>query len=194
MVPGDPGIPSTISPSKADNFAPRIGLAYAPRFDGGILKEIFGDSGKSSIRASYGIFYTAFPGLVGGRHVWRSPLWIQLSESRAAAVCHAFHQRRATAGRIPIRFHWLFRRTTSPPRIRTRIKFCERDPHLRRRILLLSQCGSLHRELHVFVRAADHSEDVADHELCGKSGAPHSRRGFDQSQQSGALPEPEPTQ
>jgi hypothetical protein len=66
LVPGDPGIPSTISPSKGDNFAPRLGIAYAPRFDRGILKVIFGDSGKSSIRASYGIFYTAFPGLSAG--------------------------------------------------------------------------------------------------------------------------------
>ena len=66
VVPGDPGIPSTIAPSKADNFAPRIGIAYAPNFDGGILKTIFGDGGKSSIRASYGIFYTAFPGLSAG--------------------------------------------------------------------------------------------------------------------------------
>jgi len=66
VVPGDPGIPSTISPAKGDNFAPRIGIAYAPRFDHGILKEILGDSGKSSIRASYGIFYTAFPGLSAG--------------------------------------------------------------------------------------------------------------------------------
>ena len=66
VVPGDPGIPSTISPSKGDNFAPRIGLAYAPRFDSGILKAIFGGSRRSSIRASYGIFYTAFPGLAAG--------------------------------------------------------------------------------------------------------------------------------
>lgn len=66
VVPGDPGVPSTISPSKPDNFAPRIGLAYAPSFDRRILKTIFGDSGKSSIRASYGIFYTAFPGLSAG--------------------------------------------------------------------------------------------------------------------------------
>jgi hypothetical protein len=66
VVPGDPGIPSTISPAKPDNFAPRIGFAYAPRFDHGILKAIFGDSGKTSIRASYGIFYTAFPGLSAG--------------------------------------------------------------------------------------------------------------------------------
>ena len=66
VVPGDPGIPSTISPSKGRNFAPRIGLAYAPQFDHGILKKLFGDSGKSSLRASYGIFYTAFPGLSAG--------------------------------------------------------------------------------------------------------------------------------
>jgi hypothetical protein len=66
VVPGDPGIANTISPAKKDNFAPRIGIAYAPRFDRGILKEIFGDSGKSSFRASYGIFYTAFPGLSTG--------------------------------------------------------------------------------------------------------------------------------
>jgi hypothetical protein len=66
VVPGDPGIPSTISPSKADNFAPRIGLAYAPRFDHKILHKLFGDGGKTSIRASYGIFYTAFPGLSAG--------------------------------------------------------------------------------------------------------------------------------
>jgi hypothetical protein len=66
VVPGDPGVPSTLSPSKPDNFAPRIGLAYAPRFDRGIPKDLFGDSGRSSIRASYGIFYTAFPGLSAG--------------------------------------------------------------------------------------------------------------------------------
>ena len=66
LVPGDPGIPSTISPSKRDNFAPRLGLAYSPGFDHGILRGIFGAGGKSSIRASYGIFYTAFPGLSAG--------------------------------------------------------------------------------------------------------------------------------
>ena len=66
LVPGDPGISSTISPSRGDNFAPRIGIAYAPRFDHGILKAVFGDSEKSSLRASYGIFYTAFPGLSAG--------------------------------------------------------------------------------------------------------------------------------
>ena len=66
VVPGDPGIPPTLSPAKYRNFAPRLGVAYSPKFDNGILKKIFGASGESSIRASYGMFYTAFPGLTAG--------------------------------------------------------------------------------------------------------------------------------
>lgn len=66
VVPGDPGIPSTLSPTQSHNFAPRIGLAYSPRSGDGFLKALFGEPGKSSIRASYGMFYTAFPGLSAG--------------------------------------------------------------------------------------------------------------------------------
>ncbi len=66
VVPGDPGIPPTLSPSQLHNFAPRVGVAYSPNFDNGFLKTLVGEPGKSSIRASYGIFYTAFPGLTAG--------------------------------------------------------------------------------------------------------------------------------
>jgi len=66
VVPGDPGIPSTLAPTKNLNFAPRVGIAWSPDFKEGILHKIFGDSGKSSIRSSYGLFYTAFPGLSAG--------------------------------------------------------------------------------------------------------------------------------
>jgi len=50
LVPGDPGVPSTISPTQYRNFGPRIGIAYAP--SGGIWGE-----NKTSIRAAYGIYY-----------------------------------------------------------------------------------------------------------------------------------------
>ncbi|MGA9811271.1 MAG: carboxypeptidase regulatory-like domain-containing protein [Terriglobales bacterium] len=50
VVPGDPGVPSTISPTRYNNFAPRIGIAWAP--SGGIWGE-----NKTSIRAAYGIYY-----------------------------------------------------------------------------------------------------------------------------------------
>ncbi len=52
VFPGDPGIPDTLAPTSYTNFAPRLGLAYAP--------------GKTSIRAGYGISYTAFEGLSAG--------------------------------------------------------------------------------------------------------------------------------
>jgi hypothetical protein len=66
VVAGDPGIPSTLSPSQFHNFAPRIGLAYSPKPKNGFLKAIFGDGGQSSMRASFGQFYTAFPGISAG--------------------------------------------------------------------------------------------------------------------------------
>jgi hypothetical protein len=66
LVAGDPGIPKTLAPTSYKNFAPRIGVAYAPRFDHGPLRALFGGDGKSSIRASYGVFYTEFPGLSAG--------------------------------------------------------------------------------------------------------------------------------
>ena len=66
VFPGDPGIPSTLAPTKWDNFAPRIGVAYSPAFKSGMLEKIFGGEGKSSVRAGYGMFYTAFEGLSAG--------------------------------------------------------------------------------------------------------------------------------
>ena len=65
-VAGDPGVPKTLAPTSYKNFAPRIGLAYSPRFDKGFWSKVFGTNGQSSIRASYGLFYTAFPGLSAG--------------------------------------------------------------------------------------------------------------------------------
>ncbi|HTZ94914.1 MAG TPA: carboxypeptidase regulatory-like domain-containing protein [Terriglobales bacterium] len=59
VYPGDPGIPKTLAPTRYNNFAPRIGLAYSPSFSDGILGKIFGGPGKTSIRAAYGIYYTS---------------------------------------------------------------------------------------------------------------------------------------
>src|SRR5208282_3392034 len=51
---------------KWTNFAPRIGVAYSPDFSGGVLGAIFGGAGKSSLRAGFGIFHSAFEGLSAG--------------------------------------------------------------------------------------------------------------------------------
>ena len=54
LFPGDRGVPSTIGPAGNKDFAPRIGLAYSP------------DNGKTSIRARYGMFYSAIEALTIG--------------------------------------------------------------------------------------------------------------------------------
>jgi len=53
VFPGDPGIPSTLAPTRYANLAPRIGLAWSP-------------GAKATVRAGYGMFYTAFEGLSAG--------------------------------------------------------------------------------------------------------------------------------
>ncbi len=63
VVPGDPGIPSTLAPTRYNDFSPRLGIAYSPGFTDGVLGKIFGGPGKSSIRAAYGIYYTSIEDL-----------------------------------------------------------------------------------------------------------------------------------
>ncbi|HET7213359.1 MAG TPA: carboxypeptidase regulatory-like domain-containing protein, partial [Terriglobia bacterium] len=58
LCPGDPGVAQGLAPNDYKNFAPRIGVAYSPGFSSGPLATVFGGPGKSSIRASYGIYYT----------------------------------------------------------------------------------------------------------------------------------------
>jgi hypothetical protein len=66
VFPGDPGIPSSLAPTKYTNFAPRIGLAYSPDYQRGWLGRILGSPGTTRVRAGYGLYYTAFEGLSAG--------------------------------------------------------------------------------------------------------------------------------
>jgi len=66
VFPGDPGIPATLAPTKYTNLAPRIGLAYSPDYQKGLLRRILGSRGTTSVRAGYGLYYTAFEGLSAG--------------------------------------------------------------------------------------------------------------------------------
>ena len=53
VFPGDPGVARGLSPARDGNLSPRLGVAYSP-------------SEKTSVRASFGLFYTAFQGLSAG--------------------------------------------------------------------------------------------------------------------------------
>jgi Carboxypeptidase regulatory-like domain/TonB dependent receptor len=70
---GDPGIPSTLAPTRYDNFAPRIGLAYSPSASDGWLAKLTGGPGKTSIRAGYGMFYNSFEGATSFNQIGAAP-------------------------------------------------------------------------------------------------------------------------
>jgi hypothetical protein len=53
LVPGDPGVPNGLTQTYYKAFAPRIGIAWSP-----------GTSGKTSIRAGWGLFYNPIEQLV----------------------------------------------------------------------------------------------------------------------------------
>src|SRR3989449_7161752 len=53
VVPGDPGVPNALTQTYYKAFAPRIGVAWSP-----------GNSGKTSIRAGWGLFYNPIEQLV----------------------------------------------------------------------------------------------------------------------------------
>ena len=73
LVPGDPGVPPTLAPTKWDGFAPRVGIAYSPKWDSGLLGKLAGGPGKTSFRAAWGLFYTSVEDLTQFVEVGDSP-------------------------------------------------------------------------------------------------------------------------
>ena len=64
VVPGDAGVPNTLTSTYYKAFAPRIGLAWSPSADSGLWRELFGGPGKTSIRMGWGMFYNPIEQLV----------------------------------------------------------------------------------------------------------------------------------
>jgi hypothetical protein len=64
VVPGDPGVPAGLTSTYYKALAPRIGLSYSPNFTDGFLGKVFGNSGKTSIRTGWGLFYNPMEQLV----------------------------------------------------------------------------------------------------------------------------------
>ncbi|MGA7524616.1 MAG: carboxypeptidase regulatory-like domain-containing protein [Acidobacteriaceae bacterium] len=60
LYPGDPGIPRTLAPIDELDFSPRVGVAWSPQGENDtVLGQILGSPGSTSVRASFGNFYTA---------------------------------------------------------------------------------------------------------------------------------------
>ena len=73
VFPGDPGVPSTLAPTRWNNFAPRLGLAYSFGQHDGTLGKILGSPGSTSLRMSWGIFYSTFEGATDFNEIGDAP-------------------------------------------------------------------------------------------------------------------------
>ena len=60
LYPGDAGVPRSLSPA-GNEFSPRIGISYSPHPNAGSVAErMFGGEGKTTLRAGFGSYFTAF--------------------------------------------------------------------------------------------------------------------------------------
>lgn len=73
VFPGDPGVPNSLAPTRWNNFAPRLGLAYSFGDHDGTLGKILGKPGSTSIRVGYGKFYTALEGATNFNEIGDAP-------------------------------------------------------------------------------------------------------------------------
>ncbi|HEY1423938.1 MAG TPA: TonB-dependent receptor [Candidatus Acidoferrum sp.] len=103
VFPGDPNVPKTLAPTRYNNFAPRLGLAYSPGFSDGMLGKIFGGPGKSSIRASFGIYYTSVEDLNLFYEVADAPFGLYWTSPVSVLMDEPFRTR-ATGASIGQRF------------------------------------------------------------------------------------------
>jgi hypothetical protein len=92
VFPGDPGVAAGMYPTDYKNIGPRVGIAYSPGFTDGPLGTLFGGPGKTSIRAAFGIYYTAYEEIENTwesgnppfAQYWNSPDLIYLEQPYAA--------------------------------------------------------------------------------------------------------------
>jgi hypothetical protein len=73
VYPGDPGVPRGLAPTRWNNFAPRLGLAYSFGQHEGTLGKALGKPGTTSIRLGWGMFYTSFEGATDFNEIGDAP-------------------------------------------------------------------------------------------------------------------------
>jgi hypothetical protein len=64
VFPGDKGVPGGLTSTYYKAFAPRLGLNWSPAATDGLLKDITGGPGRTSISAGWGLFYNPIEQLV----------------------------------------------------------------------------------------------------------------------------------
>lgn len=115
VIPGDPGVARTLGPIRYGNFAPRFGIAYAPGAHSGFLGKLLGGDNKTSIRAGYGIFYSAIQDATGFVEVGDAPYGLYYSSPVPPLLESPFVDR-PTGNNEGIKFPFAFPPTNVSPK------------------------------------------------------------------------------
>ena len=190
LYPTDPGVPRTLAPPGNRDFAPRIGIAYSPSASGdGLLAKILGGPGKTSMRASYGMFYTAIEALTIGVMSANAPYGTTYTSPAPPLFATPFIT--ASNGQnlgqyFPVTLAPMNTRAQAIPTQRGLVAV--RANH-RPSELSHHESHSLYRGIHVLARARDRGEHRAKRELCRQPGPSASGARRSESWRSGALSE-----
>jgi hypothetical protein len=90
---GDPGVARSIAPTRYNNVAPRIGLAYSPSSSSGFISKLTGGPNNASIRAGFGIYYTAYAQIGNQFELGNSPFAIFYSSPVLAYLATPYQAR-----------------------------------------------------------------------------------------------------
>jgi hypothetical protein len=162
LFPTDPGVPRTLAPAGNLDFAPRIGLAYG--------RPAPGSSGKTSVRASYGMFYTAIEALTIGISSANAPYGTTYTSPAPPLFATPFIT--AANGQnvgqyFPVQLAPL-NTTASHPDASSTGRSSSPSAGCR---TIDRQQDSLHRGIHALDRARLRQQHRAQRELCGHAGA-----------------------
>jgi len=115
VVPGDPGVPRTLAPTRWHNFSPRLGLAYSPGSWSGLLGKLTGGPGRTSIRAGAGLYYTSVEDLSQFLEVGDPPYGLYYGSANPPLL-EAPYIDRATGTSVGQKFPFIFPPTNVSPK------------------------------------------------------------------------------
>jgi hypothetical protein len=73
VFPGDRGVPNGLTQNYLRAFAPRLGLAWSPGWNGGWLSSLTGGPGHTSFRMGWGMFYDTQEEMMFGENLTAQP-------------------------------------------------------------------------------------------------------------------------
>ena len=195
LYPGDPGVPTHARAGRRPGFSPRVGVAWSPQAAPAACWERFwADPGTTSIRASFGNFYTAIDALSISVLAANAPYGTTYTSPAPPLFATPFVT--AADGQnygqpFPYTFAPL-NSSRSHPDCEHRLEHLRADQRHSR--IRHSQPRAVHRRVDAFDRAAGGAKHRAQRKLHRHGEPSAARADRAEPRQSRAVPEPEPAQ